>query len=124
MMKMFTLVCNYLLQIFVGGFSLLQSIASTTAKQIPIRWTAPEALEHLEYYTSTDVWGYGVMIWEILSGGKLPYAGYSNAQCRLEVVQNGRRLDCPSDCPTELFAVLESCWMHEKDVCASFYIFE
>lgn len=89
--------------------------ASTTAKQIPIRWTAPEALEHLEYYTSTDVWGYGVMIWEILSGGKLPYAGYSNAQCRLEVVQNGRRLDCPSDCPTELFAVLESCWMHEKD---------
>ena len=62
---------------------------STTAKTIPIRWTAPEALEHLEYHTASDVWSYGILMWEIFSGGKLPYAGLSNAQVRHEVIQNG-----------------------------------
>ena len=61
----------------------------TTAKTIPIRWTAPEALEHLEYHTASDVWSYGILMWEIFSGGKLPYAGLSNAQVRHEVIQNG-----------------------------------
>jgi tyrosine-protein kinase Tec len=55
----------------------------TTAKTIPIRWTAPEALVHLEYHTASDVWSYGILMWEIFTGGKLPYAGFSNSQvCR------------------------------------------
>lgn len=52
----------------------------TTAKTIPIRWTAPEALVHLEYHTASDVWSYGVLMWEIFTGGKLPYAGLTNSQ--------------------------------------------
>lgn len=38
---------------------------TTTAKQIPIRWTAPEALEHLEYFMATDVWSFGILVWEV-----------------------------------------------------------
>eukprot|EP00040_Diaphanoeca_grandis_P030694 m.182064 g.182064 ORF g.182064 m.182064 type:complete len:844 (+) comp32094_c0_seq1:227-2758(+) len=88
--------------------------ANTSARQIPIRWTAPEALEHLEYYTSTDVWGYGIMIWEIFSGGKLPYAGFNNSQTRHEVTKNGYRLECPSDCPEQVYGIMSRCWQHDK----------
>jgi len=88
--------------------------ANTSARQIPIRWTAPEALEHLEYYTSTDVWGYGVMIWEIFSGGKLPYAGFNNSQTRHEVTKNGYRLEQPSDCPDQVHGLMSQCWQHDK----------
>lgn len=89
--------------------------ASTTAKQIPIRWTAPEALEYLNYFTSTDVWAYGVMVWEIFSGGVLPYAGWTNPQVRHEVVQNGVRLQKPDDMPADVFEVIQQCWEEDKD---------
>ena len=92
--------------------------APPTETQIPIRWTAPEALEHREWYTATDVWGYGVMIWEVYSGGKLPYAEFNNAQTRHEVVNNGHRLSKSKadDCPGDVFALLQSCWEADKDV--------
>lgn len=89
--------------------------ASTTARQIPIRWTAPEALEHLEYYTATDVWGYGIMMWEVYSGGKLPYAGFNNSQVRHEVVHNNYRLTKPDECPENVFECLASCWEFKKE---------
>jgi len=85
------------------------------ARQIPIRWTAPEALEHLEYYTATDVWGYGIMMWEVFSGGKLPYAGFNNSQVRHEVVHNNCRLMKPDECPDDVFACLKSCWEFKKE---------
>lgn len=51
-------------------------------KQIPIKWTAPEALNFGKYTTLCDVWSYGVLIWEIFSKGGTPYAGMSNSKAR------------------------------------------
>lgn len=51
-------------------------------KQIPIKWTAPEALNFGKYTSLCDVWSYGILIWEIFSRGGTPYNGLTNAQAR------------------------------------------
>lgn len=58
-------------------------------KQIPIKWTAPEALNFGKYTTLCDVWSYGVLIWEIFSKGGTPYAGMSNSKAR-ERIDEGK----------------------------------
>lgn len=51
-------------------------------KQIPIKWTAPEALNFGKYTTLCDVWSYGILVWEIFSKGDTPYTGMSNSRAR------------------------------------------
>lgn len=51
-------------------------------KQIPIKWTAPEALNFGKYTSLCDVWSYGILIWEIFKKGDTPYAGMSNSRAR------------------------------------------
>lgn len=59
-------------------------------KQIPIKWTAPEALNFGKYTSLCDVWSYGILMWEIFSKGDTPYAGMSNARAR-EHIDSGER---------------------------------
>lgn len=54
-------------------------------KQIPIKWTAPEALNFGKYTSLCDVWSYGILIWEIFSKGGTPYNGLTNAQAREKI---------------------------------------
>ena len=58
------------------------NLVSDGMKQIPIKWTAPEALNFGKYTVLCDVWSYGVLIWEIFSKGGTPYAGMSNSKAR------------------------------------------
>ena len=50
-------------------------IVSDGLKQIPIKWTAPEALNYGKYTSLCDIWSYGVLVWEIFSKGGTPYQG-------------------------------------------------
>ena len=79
---------------------------NTTAKTIPIRWTAPEAMARGEYTLATDVWAYGVLLWEIFSGGVQPYPGMSNAQTSKAVVYEGYRMTSPRNCPSEVYNLM------------------
>lgn len=51
-------------------------------KQIPVKWTAPEALNFGKYTSLCDVWSYGILMWEIFSKGDTPYSGMSNSRAR------------------------------------------
>lgn len=57
-------------------------IVSDGMKQIPIKWTAPEALNFGKYTALCDVWSYGILMWEIFSKGDTPYSGMSNSRAR------------------------------------------
>lgn len=87
---------------------------NTTAKTIPIKWTAPEALEHMTYTLATDVWAFGILLWEIFSGGKMPYAGMTNAQTRDEVIRKGYRMPCPNNCPEQVYELMLECWKYAE----------
>ncbi|CAK6954907.1 tyrosine-protein kinase Fes/Fps [Scomber scombrus] len=81
-------------------------------RQIPVKWTAPEALNYGRYTTESDVWGFGVLLWETFSMGMTPYASMSNQQTRDEV-ERGYRMPAPHGCPVEMSRLMNSCWQYE-----------
>lgn len=89
-------------------------IVSGGMKQIPIKWTAPEALNFGKYTSLCDVWSYGVLMWEIFSKGDTPYAGMSNSRAR-EKIDTGYRMPAPEGCSEDVYALMLRCWEYEPD---------
>ncbi|XP_077993623.1 tyrosine-protein kinase Fer-like isoform X2 [Glandiceps talaboti] len=84
-------------------------------KQIPIKWTAPEAMNYGEYTIECDVWSYGILLWEIFSRGNNPYPGLNNAVAR-EKIENGYRMTAPDGTPSEVYEIMKQCWQyHPQD---------
>uniref|UniRef100_A0A673LJS1 Tyrosine-protein kinase n=1 Tax=Sinocyclocheilus rhinocerous TaxID=307959 RepID=A0A673LJS1_9TELE len=84
-------------------------------KQIPVKWTAPEALNYGRYTTESDVWSFGVLLWETFSRGVTPYTlphNMSNQQTRDEV-ERGYRMPAPNNCPDEIYALMCQCWQYD-----------
>lgn len=89
-------------------------IVSDGMKQIPIKWTAPEALNFGKYTSLCDVWSYGILIWEIFSKGGNPYSGMSNSQAR-EKIDAGYRMPAPDGTPEEIYRLMLRCWEYEPE---------
>ncbi|KAJ8718920.1 hypothetical protein PYW07_016476 [Mythimna separata] len=89
-------------------------IVSGGMKQIPIKWTAPEALNFGKYTSLCDVWSYGVLMWEIFSKGDTPYAGMSNSRAR-EKIDTGYRMPAPEGCAEDVYALMLRCWEYEAE---------
>ncbi|XP_057702429.1 tyrosine-protein kinase Fes/Fps isoform X1 [Corythoichthys intestinalis] len=94
--------------------------AEGSLRQIPIKWTAPEALNYGRYTTESDVWSFGVLLWEVFSMGMVPYSSMNNQQAR-EEVENGYRMPAPRDCPLEVSTLMSSCWQHNPRNRPSFH---
>merc|ERR1712146_881714 len=74
----------------------------THGANIPVRWTSPEALKEQKYTHASDVWSYGVVVWEIYMYGDTPYSDMTNEQVYMEVGL-GKRLARPETCPEDLY---------------------
>lgn len=88
--------------------------SSSGLKQIPIKWTAPEALNYGRYSSDSDVWSYGILLWETFSLGVCPYPGMTNQQAR-EQVEKGYRMSCPKCCPDDVYKVMQRCWLYSPE---------
>ena len=80
-----------------------------TGGKIPVRWTAPEAILFRKFNMASDVWSYGVLMWEVMSYGKSPYGDVDNYTL-LEQIQQGYRLEQPDECPYLLYSLMLKCW--------------
>uniref|UniRef100_A0A4W4GAD7 Tyrosine-protein kinase n=1 Tax=Electrophorus electricus TaxID=8005 RepID=A0A4W4GAD7_ELEEL len=108
---------NNLLKISDFGMSRQEDdgiYSSSGLKQIPIKWTAPEALNYGRYSSESDVWSYGILLWETFSLGVCPYPGMTNQQAR-EQVEKGYRLSCPQKCPEEVYKIMQRCWDYKPE---------
>ena len=76
---------------------------------LPVRWTAPEALDESKFSEQSDVWSFGVLLWEIWSRADMPYKGWDNEKVWAKVL-SGYRLESPIACPREIYAVMMSAW--------------
>ena len=74
-----------------------------------MRWMSPESLSDGVFTTQSDVWSFGVLIWEILTLGAKPYPAKSNWEV-LQYVRTGGRLERPSGSPERLHVIMSSCW--------------
>nr|KAF6348849.1 insulin receptor [Myotis myotis] len=76
---------------------------------LPVRWMAPESLKDGVFTASSDMWSFGVVLWEITSLAEQPYQGLSNEQV-LKFVMDGGYLDIPDNCPERLSELMSMCW--------------
>ncbi|XP_071826529.1 tyrosine-protein kinase Fer-like isoform X4 [Apostichopus japonicus] len=89
-------------------------IDSNNMRQIPIKWTAPEAMNYGRYTSLSDVWSYGVLLWEIFSRGSTPYPGMNNNEAR-EKIEGGYRMNQPPECPDAVWEWIQACWRKEPE---------
>ncbi|KAM7379164.1 hypothetical protein PAMP_004734 [Pampus punctatissimus] len=82
---------------------------TTRGGKIPIRWTAPEAIAYRKFTSASDVWSYGIIMWEVISYGERPYWEMSN-QDVIKAIDEGYRLPAPMDCPVVLHQLMLDCW--------------
>jgi len=80
----------------------------------PIRWTAPEAAETGRFTTKSDVWSFGVLLFEIVTHGQEPYSDLESDEI-IRKLQQGYRLPCPKKCPDYLYDIMKSCWHKNKE---------
>ena len=78
---------------------------------LPVRWMPPESMLYGKFTTESDVWSYGVMLWEIYSYGLQPYYGYTDQEI-IDMIRTRQLLPCPEDCPSRMYAFMVECW-HE-----------
>ncbi|XP_078692944.1 angiopoietin-1 receptor-like [Branchiostoma floridae x Branchiostoma belcheri] len=81
----------------------------STQSQLPIRWIAYESLFYQVYTTQSDVWSFGIVMWEIMTMGKQPYGRMTGKEL-MELLPSGDRLEKPDLCPQDVYEVMKSCW--------------
>ncbi|XP_069774977.1 ephrin type-A receptor 2 isoform X2 [Narcine bancroftii] len=86
---------------------------TTSGGKIPIRWTAPEAIAYRKFTSASDVWSFGIVMWEILSYGERPYWEMSNLEV-MKSINEGFRLPAPMECPSAIYQLMMQCWQQER----------
>ncbi|KAG5883190.1 hypothetical protein JTB14_018205 [Gonioctena quinquepunctata] len=114
----------------IGDFGLARDIYKNDYYRkegeglLPVRWMAPESLVDGVFTSQSDVWAFGVLLWEIMTLGQQPYPARANLEV-LHYVRRGGRLGKPIDCPEELHKLMLLCWEFEPESRPTFkYCFE
>uniref|UniRef100_A0A4W6CW84 Tyrosine-protein kinase n=1 Tax=Lates calcarifer TaxID=8187 RepID=A0A4W6CW84_LATCA len=82
--------------------------------KFPIKWTAPEAINYGSFTIKSDMWSFGVLLYEIITYGKIPYPGMTKGEV-MSSVQRGYRMPQPDNCPAELYEIMMSCWKNKPE---------
>jgi len=85
----------------------------TQGGKIPIRWTAPEAIRYRKFSSASDVWSFGIMVWETMAFGERPYWDWSNFEV-MDRVEAGYRLPAPVKCPKIVHGIMVDCWSQDR----------
>ncbi|XP_073829547.1 insulin-like receptor isoform X3 [Musca autumnalis] len=105
------------LTVKIGDFGMTRDIYENdyyrkgTKGLLPVRWMSPESLRDGVYSSSSDVFSYGVVLWEMATLASQPYQGFSNDQV-LRYVIDGGVMERPENCPDKLYMLMQKCWQH------------
>ena len=102
----------------VADFGLARVIdedvyGSHVGAKFPIKWTAPEAAMYNRFTIKSDVWSFGIVLYEIITYGRIPYPGCNTAQILEQVQQGCYRMPRPMGCPAKLHNIMLDCWREE-----------
>ncbi|XP_071753466.2 insulin-like growth factor 1b receptor [Centroberyx gerrardi] len=109
----------------IGDFGMTRDIYETDYYRkggkglLPVRWMSPESLKDGVFTTNSDVWSFGVVLWEVATLAEQPYQGLSNEQV-LRFVMEGGLLEKPQHCPDMLFELMRMCWQYNPKMRPSF----
>lgn len=88
--------------------------------KLPIKWMAPESISEKKFTTKSDVWSFGVLLWEIYSLGALPYPDVHESKDLLAYLKQGSRMSQPVACAKEIYDIMLECWSLSADSRPSF----
>ncbi|CAN2387336.1 BTK motif [Pristimantis euphronides] len=100
-------------------FVLDDQYTTSTGTKFPVKWSAPEVFRFGRYSSKSDVWSYGVLVWEVFSEAKTPFEHLSNADT-VEEVSNGLRLFKPKLASEKVYQFMNSCWQENPEHRPSF----
>ncbi|XP_072488835.1 tyrosine-protein kinase ABL1 isoform X2 [Notamacropus eugenii] len=103
---------NHLVKVADFGLSRLMTGDTYTAHagaKFPIKWTAPESLAYNKFSIKSDVWAFGVLLWEIATYGMSPYPGIDLSQV-YELLEKNYRMERPEGCPEKVYELMRACW--------------
>lgn len=80
--------------------------------RLPVKWMAPETLFHSRYTIQSDVWSFGILLWEIMTKGGNPYPSIEALEL-YEKLKNGYRMSKPVGCPQEIYSIMWRCWQND-----------
>ncbi|XGW18886.1 hypothetical protein V3C99_003018 [Haemonchus contortus] len=101
------------LQVKISGLSFCENLDEPSNKptmQIAVKWQAPEVLKDGQYSLKSDVWSFGVLMWEVYNDGIEPYPGMSPSAVKQAILETEYRMPIPEDCPELLAKIMTSCW--------------
>ncbi|XP_057655914.1 tyrosine-protein kinase Abl isoform X3 [Diorhabda carinulata] len=109
---------NHLVKVADFGLARLMRDDTYTAHagaKFPIKWTAPEGLAYNKFSTKSDVWAFGILLWEIATYGMSPYPGVDLTDV-YHMLEKGYRMECPPGCPPKIYELMRQCWQwHAND---------
>ncbi|XP_068430637.1 tyrosine-protein kinase SYK [Clinocottus analis] len=89
----------------------------------PVKWYAPECINYFKFSSKSDVWSFGVLMWEAYSYGQKPYKGLKGNDV-MQMIEGGRRMDAPVNCPPEMYDLMRTCWTYKADERPGFKVVE
>ncbi|XP_068431987.1 protein tyrosine kinase 2aa isoform X4 [Clinocottus analis] len=103
--------------VMLGDFGLSRymedsSYYKASKGKLPIKWMAPESINFRRFTSASDVWMFGVCMWEILMFGIKPFQGVKNNDV-IGRIENGERLAMPPQCPPTLYSLMTKCWSYD-----------
>ncbi|XP_057666874.1 uncharacterized protein LOC130900347 [Diorhabda carinulata] len=103
----------------IGDFGMTRAMFDndyykfTRRGMLPVRWMSPESLALGVFTPASDIWSFGILLYEIITFGNFPFQGKSNAQV-LELVKDGQTLEIPKGTKPQLVGLMKSCWKRES----------
>jgi len=82
----------------------------TESRKMPYKWSAPECILYGKFSTASDVWSYGIVLWELFSLGVQPYPDMNNKEVITEVCEKNYRMPIPKKCPEAMYQLMLDCW--------------
>ncbi|XP_067643570.1 fibroblast growth factor receptor homolog 1 [Eurosta solidaginis] len=110
----------------IADFGLARDIQDTdyyrknTNGRLPIKWMAPESLQEKFYDSQSDVWSYGVLLWEIMTFGEQPYPNIMSAEELYSYLITGKRMEKPARCSLNIYMLMRQCWHFDANVRPTF----
>lgn len=103
----------------LARYVLDDQYTSSGGTKFPIKWAPPEVLNYTRFSSKSDVWAFGVLMWEVFTCGKVPYGRLKNSEV-VEMVQRGQVLEKPKGCLNEIYNVMRACWRQSPEERPSF----